>query len=229
MSEVTYDLHFKGDLLDGHFVDFVKADIQALFKANDDYVAKLFSGDDVIIKRSVDKATAIRFQQAFKKAGAKLIVRPHGSAPPAPKPTSPSPKEAAAPAPTPADQPRVDEPSEQLTASLSGPSAGENDDDLVQHHQKEVTAPSEVPSWQVSAPGALLTEGNQTEDTPKVQAPDFDVAEAGADLLTEKSAPLPTPDLDLSELSLAEAGADLDTLKEDKPPVQVDISHLSTQ
>ena len=114
MADLYYDLFFNGQLLEGYFLDFVKADIQNLFKADDAYIDKLFSGQEQAIKLKVDKPTAIKFQQAFKKSGAKLIVKAHNpSAKPAtvnrepsqtavaPKPVTPAPPPTTPQAPPP--------------------------------------------------------------------------------------------------------------------------------
>lgn len=58
-----------------------------------------------------------------------------------------------------------------------------------------------------------------------VEAPDFGIAELGADLQDEYTDHTPLP-LDLSALSLAPPGADLDQLKQDRPPVKPNIDHL---
>ena len=58
-----------------------------------------------------------------------------------------------------------------------------------------------------------------------VQAPDFGIAELGADLQDEYVDHTPLP-LDLSALSLAPPGADLDQIKPDTPPVSPNIEHL---
>ncbi|UAW97647.1 hypothetical protein KEM63_12670 [Halopseudomonas nanhaiensis] len=58
-----------------------------------------------------------------------------------------------------------------------------------------------------------------------VEAPDFGIAELGADLQDEYTDHTPLP-LDLSALSLAPPGADLDQLKQDRPPVNPNIDHL---
>jgi len=58
-----------------------------------------------------------------------------------------------------------------------------------------------------------------------VQAPDFGIAELGADLQDEYADYTPLP-LDLSALSLAPPGADLDQIKPDTPPVSPNIDHL---
>ncbi|MDE1165898.1 MAG: hypothetical protein PW845_11025 [Pseudomonas sp.] len=58
-----------------------------------------------------------------------------------------------------------------------------------------------------------------------VQAPDFAIAEVGADLQDAKPAARP-PALDLSQMSLAPAGADMGQVKAAPAPQAPDTSHL---
>ncbi|MDN3650696.1 hypothetical protein QWZ13_17455 [Reinekea marina] len=233
MTEPLYDLSFKGDLIDGFFQDFVKADLQTLVKADEKYINLLFSGSEQSIKRGVDKATAIKFQQAFKKAGAKLVVRPHKSGASTEKvvqsaqPTSNSAAEPIKTAPAPKQEEVQPSTAEQWSTTLDSV-PGESRPELSEHHQPDIKAPEAIPDWSVSEPGAQLG------DTAPEQAVEFDfsdlsVAEAGEDLILEKPIEPAPPALNLDSLSLAEAGATLETLQDDKEPVQVDISHLSTE
>ena len=227
MAEQQYDLFFSGQLLDGHFTDFVKADIKQLFKADDAYVNALFSGKEQVIKAKVDKATAIKYQQAFKKAGAKLIVKAHSAqvtqqtahqASNKMTPTSPSVSKPVAPKPT-------------VTASTgplsltTQPSQGENSADLIENHQADIHAPSAVPNWDVSAPGVQLVEATVFQPA-NIDTSDITVADVGANLIAQQGFEEPTPFIDTSSISLAKAGGFIETLDDKPAPVRVDISHL---
>lgn len=232
MAEQHYDLFFKGQILEGQHIDFVKADIQTLFKAKTDYVEKLFSGQEQVIKRKVDKATAIKFQQAFKKAGAKLIVKAHA----AQSATAPAP--ASEPAPQSISKPTAPEqqPVAPVAASTGSPLfdltnaavQGENDDQLIEHHQPDIHAPTTTPNWDVAAPGATLTE-SQPVEAVTIDTSELSLAEAGADLIGQRGFEEPAPIIQTDGITLAETGATIETLKDDKPPVSVDISHLSVE
>lgn len=224
MSEAKYDLSYKGELLEGFYSDFVKADLKNLFKANDDYIDRLFTGAEQTIKRDVDKATAIKFQQAFKKAGAKLIVRPA---------TGHKPVES----PAPSSAPSTSQERTYVQASATPPMTGsslslrdepvpnEGADHLVEQHQSPLEAPSQVPSWSVAEPGTVLVP-QSFEAPPSVLAPNLEVADVGADLLANKPVDPVPPNLDLSGFDLAEPGADLDTLSIPIAPLEIDISHI---
>lgn len=226
MAEQQYDLFFSGELLDGFFIDFVKADLQSLFNASTAYVDALFSGQAQVIKRKVDKATAIKYQQAFKKAGARLIVRIHSAEVAVPAP--PQPKAVADETPPPAPVTEAispDKPVDHFETILTAV-PGENADNLIERHQPAIAPPEEVPDWQLDAPGTQLIAPSQTVE-PDLEVSDLSIAETGADLkgdfpVFEEPAPLIRP----VEVTLAPAGAVIEVLDDKAEPVQVDISHL---
>ena len=70
-----FEIAFSGQIAPGAELSQVKAAIARLFKADDALLARLFSGQRVIIKQSVDSAAAKKYQTAFQHAGAVLEVR----------------------------------------------------------------------------------------------------------------------------------------------------------
>lgn len=221
MADQHYDLLFNGQIVDGFYVDFVKADLKTLFKTDDAYIEKLFSGQAQVIKKQVDKATAIRFQQAFKKAGAKLIVKQHGAAsqPAAPKTMSPE-------QPVQADAAAVSPSPGAAQTQISGSAhKAENDDSLIEHHQPELTAPESIPDWDVSAPGAVLSQASESP-VADVDTSRLSLAETGVSLTDPSDDPAVAP-VATDHLSVAPPGQDLESLDDKPEPVRVDISHLS--
>ncbi|MBK1640597.1 hypothetical protein CKO12_01625 [Chromatium okenii] len=91
MSDMLFDLSFEGTLAADADPAVVRQHLAALFKLDAAGVARLFSGQPVVVKRAVDGATAARFELAFHQAGAVLLLTP--------TPTEPA---AVAPAPPPA-------------------------------------------------------------------------------------------------------------------------------
>ncbi|MBT4521919.1 MAG: hypothetical protein HOC23_18125 [Halieaceae bacterium] len=73
--EPLYDVYFAGQLLEGQDLESVRLQLAKLFKANEQTLDRLFSGDTQLVKRSCDKATALKYQQAMKRAGARPIIR----------------------------------------------------------------------------------------------------------------------------------------------------------
>lgn len=74
MEQQRFDVSFKGELLPGFELDQVRQNLGQLFKANEAQLNKLFSGQLCSVKKDVDKATALKYQQALKKAGAKPLI-----------------------------------------------------------------------------------------------------------------------------------------------------------
>ncbi len=70
-----FEIAFSGQIAPGAELSQVKAAIARLFKADEALLARLFSGQRMIIKQSVDAAAAVKYQSAFQRAGAVLEVR----------------------------------------------------------------------------------------------------------------------------------------------------------
>lgn len=74
-----FRLLFRGEVAQGQHAAVVRKRLAKLLKLSDEKVAALFTGNNVVLRRSVDAKTAAQFQAAFKQAGAKLRVQPIAS------------------------------------------------------------------------------------------------------------------------------------------------------
>jgi uncharacterized Tic20 family protein len=74
MSEKQYVLEFSGQIIPGWEIEEVKANMAKLLKANDSKISRLFSGKRFVIKKNVDQQNAFKINEAFKNAGADLIL-----------------------------------------------------------------------------------------------------------------------------------------------------------
>jgi len=90
MSEELYNLEFEGKIIPGWEIDEVKANLAGLLKANEEKIARLFSGRRFFIKKNVDHPTAIKINNALKDAGADCIMTPIPGSRPATPPPLPS-------------------------------------------------------------------------------------------------------------------------------------------
>ena len=106
MTTDRYDIFFRGEALPAQDLAEVKAKVGRLFNADEAKLAQLFSGKACPIKKSVDKATAVKYQQAFKNAGAKALIIPCKQSAPVSSavPETPASKATAAPTPSPASK-----------------------------------------------------------------------------------------------------------------------------
>ncbi len=213
MTEQQYDLFFKGQILEGFEASVVQQNLKQRLKLSDSYIANLFSGQEVRLKHQIDKPTAIKFQQAFKASGARLIVKLH-----APEPT---------PEPSPTAKPVQQDTGKGSTFGVAEPDTDENADALVEHHQPDLKAPQGVPTWEVAAPGAELTKPKQEEEaSASFDLDSLSLAEPGSQLSSPVFEP-PEPFVPLANLSLADNEGDLPTEKQDITPITVDISHIT--
>lgn len=70
MSGKTYKVIFSGAIAPGAEPEKVKRNVAALFKVPPERIVPLFSGKPVVLKKNLDKATALKYIVALKRAGA---------------------------------------------------------------------------------------------------------------------------------------------------------------
>ncbi|WP_200388832.1 phosphate-starvation-inducible PsiE family protein [Thiocapsa imhoffii] len=76
MDRHRYHIQFSATLLPGTDADTARAALKARFNLSDQALADLFSGQCVTIRRNIDEPTALRYQAAFRQAGALLQIIP---------------------------------------------------------------------------------------------------------------------------------------------------------
>ena len=229
MSE-RYDIFFAGKIAEGFEEAGVRAAVGKMFKANPATLEKLFSGKPQVIKRGVDKQTAIKYKAALQKAGAVPIIR--ASAKPqtaAGEEDLPSSKAIPKSAPAPAQEEK---------------SGGTLADRLAAMAAEEDAAPPPAPAAAAEAPPATAADADSSlslapagsdvlrEDERDVvedldiDTSDIELADVGEDLLLEEAeAPPPAPDT--GHLSMGGVGEDIPHLENEETPVDPDTSHLS--
>lgn len=198
MTDPKYDIYFRGEVLPDHDETQVRQSIAKLFKANDAKLDQLFSGKVNVVKKSVDKATAAKYQQAFKKAGAKAVI------------TLAKDEQVK-------DEPLKDNNWDVLPAGS---------DLLKPDERQQVAGPDiDVSAIKMVSPFEEITvEDKPVPPAPKTDH--ISVAAVGEDMNPDRPAPPPAPELDLSELSVAEPGADLGDKKEKEIPPAPDTAHI---
>ncbi len=75
MSDELFEVAFSGQIQDGADLEQVKAKVGAMFKADANKLAHLFSGKRMVIKKNIDQATANKYQSALHKAGAVCEIK----------------------------------------------------------------------------------------------------------------------------------------------------------
>ena len=237
--EVRYNIYYAGTVLEGHDIASVRQQLGRLFKADDVTLDKLFSGQPQMIKRDCDKATALKYQEAMKKAGAKPLIRTADSPPPTMEHASSTAS---------ATPPAVEEISaaDRIAAVASGSAASAIPDpgfdlapvgsDVLRPEEKPVVSVVEVDtsmldlaetgarlSAEAAAPPAApytshLSMGEVGEEIPKLDRgelpppPDtgsIELSPEGSDFSDCAPAKPPELNLDLSTIALADEGADM--------------------
>jgi hypothetical protein len=207
-----YDIFFAAQLIDGFDESTVRANIAALFKANDATLEKLFSGKPQLIKRGVDKAAAIKYKSALKKAGAVALVRVQ------PEPIKEPEEEVEEELPSSAAiKPPATEPAtsmaERLAALTAEPAA--------------VTATfGEGISLAPTGSDVLNEDERQVFEELDIDTSAIHLSSAAEQLEPKPTEPAP-PAPDTSHLSMGDVGEEIPHLETTEEAVDPDISHLS--
>ena len=194
MSDELYEVAFSGKISDGADLGEVKARLGGMFKADESKLTQLFSGKRIVIKKNIDKQTAIKFHTALKRAGAECEVRSLSSSGKAAsnsssKPESPPPAASKAPPATPV---------RTATSADPGDAPPPNTDPLGITGDQIENLPATV------APvGSDMQDEIKQVAAPAIDISDLDVAPVGADIGSGKKEPDPPPP-DTAGISMSE-------------------------
>jgi hypothetical protein len=219
MADPRYDIYFRGEILAGADEVQVKSAIAKIFKADTEKLSLLFSGKVNTIKKSVDKTTAAKYQQAFKQAGAKAVITLS--------------KAAAQIADTPVPATKAETSKVESASIKTKPDTDDSWDVLPSG--SDLLKPNErrnIPVTEVDTSGIkVVSPFAEIEMVEKIvpPAPDtahISIAAVGEDMNPERAAPVADLELDLSAFTVAEAGARLMDKKEKKIPAAPDTNHI---
>ena len=199
MSGETYAIVFNGGIVEGFAADTVKAQLAKLLKTDAKKTAALFSGKQIVLKKTTDRAEAAKYGKALKKVGADVKIRiikaGATTAPPKPaaaliKPAAALIKSAAAPTKPAAAPPKP-------AAALTKPAAA---------RAAETPAEPKAPVIDTSGISLAPNEGDLFDPVPRAVIPEIDlsrfsVAENDDRPLVEPSEEV-VVELDLSEFSV---------------------------
>ena len=216
MADPKYDIYFRGEILADADEASAKAAVAKIFKADAAKLAVLFSGKVNSIKKAVDKTTAAKYQQAFKQAGAKLVI-------------------------TLAKEEQVNIAVNSSKATTQ-PSIVNNQESInpegswdVLPTGSDLLKPDErrnIPDADIDTSGIkVVSPFAEVEVVEKVVPPapntsHITVADVGEDMNPERAAPVADLELDLSSFTVAEPGAELTDKKEKSAPLAPDTSHI---
>ncbi|MFK7828409.1 MAG: hypothetical protein AB8B57_01400 [Congregibacter sp.] len=197
-----YDIYFAGECLDGHAESAVKSALGQLFQADEQTLARLFSGKQQRIKKGCDKAAALRYQAAMKAAGARIAIV---SA--TPEMVSATPEMVSATVA--ALEPLASETAAAIPANAAaGLSLSPPESDVLRPDERPVQAQMSIDlsHLSVAAVGESLSENSATA-TNEIAAPDLELAAVGS-MLSDAAADIRAPEPDSSSLTLAPADHD---------------------
>ncbi len=207
-----FDVYLTGELAAELTREQAGERLAQIFKTNPATMLGLLTGKPQILKRGVDKDTALKYREALQRAGvavafkAQVVTAPIASA-----------------------QPTVAAHSAATATATELSLAPVGADVLSTAERPHTDAPIfDLSYLSVAAPGPL-TDVSQHRPTPPVPSLDhLSLAATGSDLLdAAERLQIPVAIPDTSELSLAPVGTKLETLHTKQSPVQVDISQLS--
>lgn len=245
--EDRYRLVYRGEVLEGQHPAVVKKRLGALLKVDGERLDALMAGEPVVVRREADKATAAKFQSAFKQAGARLRVAPIVAGMGAPKPSAletegeshGAPVAPAASAPVTAAtapglslRPRAGElldaaerpvkpavviDTNHLSVAPVGP--------LPQSERLHAAMTPDLSHLTLAAPGTTLSDAKPVDAPALHDVSHLTVAPPHA-TLSESDAVVPAIDVDGVHFDVAPAGADLGQKPAPPAPPPPDTSHL---
>ncbi len=219
MDVPLYDVYLTGKLADDVSPALAAQRLAALFKSTPEAMAGLITGKTQLLKRGVDKNTAVKYRDTLQKAGCEVAFKAQQIAPSDSAAAKPAFAQPAASIPTqPATAPAA------ATSGLQLAPAG----NLLRPEERHHVEVTNVNTAHLSvAPLGPLPAAVQ----PDAVAPDIghlSLAPSGGNLIDEAELPI-VPGIvpDTSDLSVAPVGAPIETLKEKVTLLNPDTSGLA--
>lgn len=220
MSGETYAIVFNGGIVEGFAADTVKAQLAKLLKTDAKKTAALFSGKQIILKKTTDRAEAAKYGKALKKVGADVkirIIKAGAAATTAPvKPAAALSKPAAAP-PKPAAALAAETPPEPEAPVIdtSGISLAPNEGDLFDPVPRAVIPEIDLSSFSVAENDDRPLVEPSAEVIVELDLSEFSVKDNDGTALVEHEDEV-IPAIEVPDFGLDEPGAVLETLQEEK-------------
>jgi hypothetical protein len=211
MDVLLYDIYLTGKLAENTTAALAAQRLATLFKTSPEVMAGMLTGKPHVLKRGVDKPTALKYREALQNAGVEVAFKAQTNAAPA---------SVAAAAPT-SSAPAPAQPANGLSLAPVG-------SDVLQASERvrPTAVVIDTSELQVLPPGPLPGIASIAIATPDIS--NLSLAPAGGDLLsaTEKQRP-PVATPAIGDFSLAPAGTLLETLHIAAAAIHSDLSGLS--
>ncbi len=217
-----FEVVFDGKTMPNRNVDDVKAALAQLFKTNTATIDKLFGGQPIAIKKSVDYQSALRYIAAMKEAGALARLRQMEGvvAPTAPKMTATD--WVVAPAGTAlGEKPLPKIPRTIDTSHLSLAPVGTQ----MGEHKEFVPAQVDLHDYVLAPVGSDMGEAKEYIPLPEPDLSDYSLAQVGVILGSPRQVE-PVRVGDISGITIAPVGAQIDVSEKKAPPPPPKTDHL---
>ncbi len=217
-----FEVVFDGKIMPNRQIDDVKAALAQLFKSTPATIEKLFCGQPIAIKKSVDYQSALRYIGAMKEAGALARLRQmEGVA--APKPAAPTVTQwVVAPVGTAlGEKPLPKIPRTIDTSHLSLAPVGAQ----MGEHQDFVPAQLDLAEYALAPVGSDMGEAKEYIPLPEPDLSDYSLAQVGVILGSPRTIE-PVHVGDISAITIAPVGAQLDVTEKPAPPPPPSTDHL---
>lgn len=214
-----FDIFLTGAAQPGIEPPLVAARLAELFRIPPERAALLLGGKPQRVKAGVDRATALRYRDALRQAGAGFAIREAAGAAP-PSEVTPA-QHADRPAPSARAIPALPV---ALPVSLSVAPVGA--DVLAPEERAQVDAAEIDTSALAVAPLSAAEERPAPLTPPAPDTSHLTMRAEGSDLLDPAERRADVAPVAAPALSLAEPGARLETLSDERPPLAPLIDHL---
>lgn len=224
MDAPLYDIYLTGKLAEDVSPALAAQRLAALFKSTPEAMAGLITGKAQLLKRGVDKNTAVKYRDTLQNAGCEVAFKAQATITAASEKPAAVSEKPAVPQPIPASpaspQPVAIKPDSGLQLAPAG-------EDLLRADERQIVAAVVVETDNLSlAPvGPLPVAAAVPTAIPDISH--LSLAATGGNLVAESERAAPPAIVpDTSDLSVAEIGAPIETLKTETAPLHPDISGL---
>jgi len=201
---MSYAIVFTGEINDAMSKDAVVSNLAALFKQDQQFIEKLFSGKQVVIKRGLDQQSANKYLAAISQAGAiaKIISQEATKVDAAPGTQN------EAPATRPSTEPSTKSVAESQPLSMAEPGS------TIIEYQHQTEPVIDITGISMSPAGEQITSPDYISP-PEIDTSNMDLLPSGSQLSTEKKPD--SPDIDTTGMSMAEPGTRVIDSDKDHP------------
>ena len=212
MSSENYVILFEGKVIDGHEPAAVQAQLARLLKIDSKKATELFSGKRILLKRTSDKAEALKYGKALKQVGADIKIKVTSAATESQSDSLVAEVDKTRPA---KHQPEIDQANKIETEGNSSMTLAPNVGDLFDPIPTTQSANLDLSGYTIlDNDGSFLVDPSETEEVD-LDLSSYTVAENDGSYLYQNKKTTAC-EINVPDFSLAEPGSVLETIQKDK-------------